>query len=83
MKAFANRWWWPLVTVLCYLMLGWGSVLTPWLTQVGEEKFNRLTHNPMAHAFDLAALAVALGLSTAGTIRGLLNGDVQKAKQQS
>ena len=82
MKAFAQRWWWPLVTVACYVTLAWGSVVTPWLTQVGEEKFNRLINDPLSHAFDLVALLVALAVSTATTIRGLLNGDLQKAKQQ-
>ncbi len=41
MSSFARRWWWPLVTVACYLAMNLGSVVTPWLTQVGEEKFNR------------------------------------------
>jgi len=69
------------VTLACYLVLAWGSVMTPWLTQVGEEKFNRMVRAPLEYSFDLAVLLIALVSQTAATIRGLLNRDVTKAKE--
>lgn len=79
-SLFLNRWQWALMTVLTYQGIALSAVVTAWLSQVGNERFNEMVKHPMDHAFELAILGAALIQAACGSFRSLLNGDLQDAK---
>ena len=64
-----------MISTVCYVGLAWISVIGPWMTQTGEEKFDQLCANPMTHPWELAGLAVGLAGATFGSVKSLMNRD--------
>lgn len=64
-----------MISAVCYSGIACLSVIAPWMTQTGEDKFNALVANPMSHPWELAGLLVGLAGAVFGAIKSLMNRD--------
>lgn len=75
MRAWRQKWMRAMISAGCYSGLACTAVIVPWMTQIGEQKFNALVADPASQPWELAGLAVGLIGAVLGAIKSLMNRD--------
>lgn len=75
MRAWRAKWMRAVISAICYTGLAWCSVITPWMTEIEEAKFQDVMTHPGEHLWTVSGLVVGLAAATFTALKTLMNHD--------